>query len=222
MLSAPGQFGVDFAHVKETAARLAALRAEGFELAVVIGGGNIFRGINLKSAGLSRTPSDQMGMLATLINGIALKAALEEAGVASCLVTALECPRVAESYQYDKVLAAIEKGELIIFVGGTGNPYFTTDTCAALRACEIGADLLVKATKVKGVYDKEPSEAGARRFDTLTGTDYISRQLKVMDMTAVELCMKEEIPIFVMDMGELGLKSLDNLMKNHQGTLIKG
>lgn len=216
-------FGIDYALVKETAEMLSKLQKEGLELAVVLGGGNIFRGIHLANSGMARTSADQMGMLATLINGIALKTALESLQSGVYLVTALDCPKVAESYQYDKASAALKEGKIVIFVGGTGNPYFTTDTCAALRGAEMQVDLLVKATKVDGVYDKDPKrDKSAKKFDTLSWSDYLSRQLKVMDLSAVTLCMNEKIPIFVCNMALLGKKSFEDLLSNQQGTLIKG
>lgn len=216
-----GSSGVDYSQVLETAKMLAQIRSEGLQIAVVIGGGNIFRGINLANSGIKRSPADQMGMLATLINGIALKTALEEVGIKVQLMSALECPRVAASFQYDQALKALDEGEMILFVGGTGNPYFTTDTCAALRAAEMGVDVLVKATKVDGVYDKDPlKDPQAKKFDTLTWSDYIARHLKVMDLSAVTLCMNEKIPIFVCNMALLGKQPFAELLSNKQGTLI--
>ena len=171
---------------------------------------------------MKRTPADQIGMLATIMNGVALKAALEKIGARVRLISALECPKVAENYQYDHALFALESGEIVIFVGGTGNPYFTTDTCAALGLPKSEADLLVKATKVNGVYDRDPKEEGAKKFIELPYREFLSRQLKVMDMTAVTLCLNEKIPIFVFCMDDLGTKSFDTLIKEEQGTLIKG
>lgn len=218
-----GSSGIDPLKVQATAQMLSTLGREGLQVAVVIGAGNIFRGITLAAAGMTRTPADQMGMLATLINGLALKAALETLGERVRLVTALDCPKVAESYQYDKTRAAIESGEIVIFVGGTGNPYFTTDTCAALRAAEMGVDLLVKATKVDGVYDADPHKnKGAKRLSSLTWSDFLSRQLAVMDLSAVALCMSEKIPILVCDMSLLGKNPFHAILKEKQGTLIQG
>lgn len=222
MLTQPGGFGIDAVRVKDTADKLIRVKEKGVELALVVGGGNIFRGLQLEKSGLKRTPADQIGMLATIMNGVALKTALEKAGAKVRLISALECPKIAESYQYDRTLSYLNDGEIVIFVGGTGNPYFTTDTCAALRAAEIEADLLVKATKVDGVYDRDPKEGNAKKFVELSYSEFLSRQLKVMDMTAVTLCLNERIPIFVFCMDDLGIKSFDTLIEEKQGTLIKG
>lgn len=223
MLVTPGNFGMDNARVVETAERLLKLKEEpSTQLAVVIGGGNIFRGKNLEEMGVTRTAGDQMGMLATLMNGLALKSALKKLGAKVRLFSALDCPKVAESFQIDIVQKALEEGYLTIFVGGTGSPYFTTDTAAALRAAEIGANFLVKATKVDGVYDKDPKEQGASLFKELTWDDFLARQLKVMDQTAVQICRNEKIPIFVFNMALLGETTLQKLMTAEQGTLIKG
>lgn len=220
MLLGSNPMGIDPAALKKTALNLAKVKNEGFELAVVIGGGNIFRGLHLADNGLNRTQADHMGMLATLINGVALKAELEKQGVKTTLFSALECPRVAESYQYDKVIDALKRGDLIIFVGGTGNPLFTTDTAAALRASEIGADLLVKATKVDGVFDKDPLKGGATKFDSLSYADYLNKKLGVMDLTAITLCMNNKVPVFVMNMNELGSNQLQSLITHKKGTII--
>ncbi|MFN4174802.1 MAG: UMP kinase [Parachlamydiaceae bacterium] len=220
MLLGNNPMGIDPLALKNTAANLIKVKNEGYELAIVIGGGNIFRGLHLADNGLNRTQADHMGMLATLINGVALKAELEKQGVKTTLFSALECPRVAESYQYDKVIDSLEKGDLIVFVGGTGNPLFTTDTAAALRASEIGADLLVKATKVDGVYDRDPKKGGAKMFETLSYADYLSKKLAVMDLTAITLCMNNKVPVFVMNMKELGTHELKNLITHKKGTII--
>ena len=220
MLGSPG---IDYDKVRETAKRLSDLQNGGLELCFVIGGGNILRGIHLESSGIDRTPADQMGMLATLINGVALKAALEQLGERVTLISALDCPSIADPFRYDRAQGALKEGHLVIFVGGTGNPYFTTDTCAALRACEMGVDLLVKATKVDAIYDRDPKkDKHANKFTSLTWTDFIDKQLKVMDLTAVSLCRDQQIPIFVCDMTHLGQKSFEDLISKQQGTLIKG
>ena len=220
MLLGSNPMGIDPIALKKTASNLIKVKNEGYELAVVIGGGNIFRGLHLADNGMNRTQADHMGMLATLINGVALKAELEKQGTKTTLFSALECPRVAESYQYDKVIDALKRGELIVFVGGTGNPLFTTDTAAALRASEIGADLLVKATKVDGVYDKDPMKGSATKFDALSYVEYLNKKLGVMDLTAITLCMNNQVPVFVMNMNDLGTNQLQNLITHKKGTII--
>lgn len=221
MLLGPEKMGIDENALIHTAKSLIHLKNEGYEVAVVIGGGNIFRGLSLVKSGIARTPADQMGMLATLINGVALKNAIEALKVKAHLFSALACPQVCDSYQYDHVLDALEEGQIVIFVGGTSNPYFTTDSAAALRASEIGADLLIKATKVDGVYDKDPKEAGAKKYETISYTDFLNKKLGVMDLTAVTLCMNNHIPIFVFNMKHLGRKNLKDLISHQEGTLIK-
>lgn len=220
MLLGKNAMGIDPDALKRTAEKLVKVKSEGHELAVVIGGGNIFRGLHLADNGLNRTQADHMGMLATLINGVALKAELEKQGTKTTLFSALECPRVAESYQYDKVIDALKRGDLIIFVGGTGNPLFTTDTAAALRSSEIGADLLVKATKVDGVYDKDPLKGGAKRYDSISYAEYLNNKLGVMDLTAITLCMNNKVPVFVMNMNELGQDKIKDLIAHKKGTII--
>lgn len=198
--------------------------AQGVQVGIVIGGGNIFRGLQGVAQGMARTPADQIGMLATIINGIALKQALESIGCPTALLTALECPRVAETFTLDRAKSHFDQGHSCLFVGGTGNPYFTTDTAAALRASEIGADAFLKATKVDGVYNKDPmKEANAVRYDRLTYSQVLADQLQVMDATSVALCMNAKIPILVFHMDELrdpGL--LKKLAEGKKGTKIGG
>lgn len=222
MLMGKNPFGIDLKSCLSTARQILNFRGEELEVAVVIGGGNMFRGIHVEGPALSRASADHLGMLATLMNGVALKNALEEEGGKARLFTALECPKIAESYQYDKARKAFLQGEILIFVGGTGNPYFTTDSAAALRACEMGVDLLAKATKVDGVYDQDPSKTGAQKYETLSYEEYLNKKLKVMDLTAVTLCMDQKIPIFVFNMQMLGRKPLDELISGKSGTLIQG
>lgn len=197
-------------------------REEGYEVAVVIGGGNIFRGISLKNLGMERSPADQMGMLATLINGIALKEALDSIQCPATLMSALECPKIAESYQWRKALDYIEKGHVLIFVGGTGNPYFTTDTAAAMRACEIQADVLLKATKVDGIYEKDPLKfPSAKRYSTLTYEQFLAEKLEVMDATAIALCMSNQIPLLVFNMQMLGKYPMSHILNDRKhGTVV--
>ncbi len=171
---------------------------EGAEIAVVVGGGNIFRGLTGAQCGTDRTTGDFMGMLATVINAMAIQSALENAGIQTRVMTAIHMPEVAEPFIRRKAVRHLEKGRVVIFGAGTGNPYFTTDSAAALRASEINADVLMKATKVDGVYDADPmTNRDAVRYETVTYQDALSKQLKVMDAAAFSLCMENDIPIVV-------------------------
>lgn len=215
-------FGVNPEACLKIAGDLKRLQAMGLEIAVVIGGGNIFRGIKLKSLGLERTPADHMGMLATIMNGIALQQALTALQCPSKVLSALECPKAVETYHWAKAQEYLSDGKIMIFVGGTGNPYFTTDSAAALRACEIKADLLLKATKVDGIYDKDPLKyADAQQYDSMTYAQFLAQKLQVMDATAVTLCMGNQIPIFVFNMSHLGTMKIDELMPQPKyGTIV--
>ena len=215
-------FGIDIASILQLASSLKRIMQEGFQVALVIGGGNIFRGLHLKSIGVERTPADQMGMLATIMNGIALQQALNAVDCSSKLMSALECPDVAESYNWHRANEYLSSGRVVIFVGGTGNPYFTTDSAAALRACEIHADLLLKATKVNGIYDQDPIKfPQAKRYTTLSYTQYLAEKLEVMDASAIALCMNNHLPIFVFNMEMLGKEPLKKiLLSSEKGTLI--
>lgn len=174
------------------------LQAEGAEIAVVVGGGNIFRGLAGEQGGTDRTTGDYMGMLATCINAMALQSALENVGIETRVQTAISMPAVAEPFIRRKAMRHLEKGRVVIFGAGTGNPYFTTDSAAALRASEIGADVLMKATKVDGIYTADPvKDPSATRFDKITYNDALRKQLKVMDAAAFSLCMENDIPIVV-------------------------
>lgn len=198
------EFGLDQSACRKLAHALLVLHDQGLEVAVVIGGGNIFRGITLENDGMERSAADQMGMLGTLINGIAFRQTLQAIGAKAKLMSALECPRVAETYNWEKALKSISKGEILIFVGGTGNPYFTTDSAAALRACEINADLLVKATKVDGVYNKDPLKfPDAVKYNSITYAQALAERLEIMDATAIALCQSNSLPIFVFKMQAL-------------------
>lgn len=215
-------FGIDASSLRQLASSLKAITQEGIELAVVIGGGNIFRGINFKDVGIERSPADQMGMLATLINGVALQQALTGLECSSKVMSAIECPSVAESYNWQSANEYLSLGKIIIFVGGTGNPYFTTDTAAALRACEIHADILLKATKVNGVYNQDPLKfPNAKKYSTLSYSQYLAEKLEVMDAASIALCMNNRLPIFVFNMQMLGKESLKKILSNNEnGTLI--
>ncbi len=197
------QYGVDPAVCSFIARQLAAAASAGVEVGVVVGGGNIFRGLAAAAKGMDRATGDYMGMLATVMNGLALQDALERAGIASRVMTAIAMNEVAEPYIRRRAIRHLEKGRVTIFVAGTGNPYFTTDTAAALRAVEIGADVLLKATRVDGVYDADPlTHPDARRFARLTYADVLTDRLAVLDATAVSLCMENDLPIIVFDLNE--------------------
>ena len=177
----------------------------GVEVAMVIGGGNIFRGLAGASRGMDRAHADYMGMLATVINGLALQDALEARGVYTRVMSAITVNEICEPYIRRRALRHLEKGRVVIFAGGTGNPYFTTDTAAALRAAEIHADVILKATKVDGVYDRDPvKHSDAVRFDSVSYMEVLQRGLKVMDSTAVSLCMDNDIPIIVFNLNDEG------------------
>ncbi|MBW2701508.1 MAG: UMP kinase [Deltaproteobacteria bacterium] len=195
----------DPAIVAATTAELKEIRDLGVELAVVVGGGNVIRGMSAAEMGIDRTTGDYMGMLATLINCMALQDSLERQGVTTRLMTALSVDEVAEPYIRRRGIRHLEKNRVVLLAAGTGNPYFTTDTAAALRAMELKADAVLKATRVDGVYDADPlKDPNARRFKRLTYMDVIKRDLRVMDTTAVSLCMDNKIPILVFKMTESG------------------
>lgn len=200
------------------------LAAQKVQIGIVIGGGNIFRGLVGAAAGMARTPADQIGMLATLINGLALQQALVALGCPAVVLTALECPRVAETFTLSRAEKHLNEGHVCIFVGGTGNPYFTTDTAAALRASEIQADVLLKATKVDGVYSSDPfKDPTAKKYDTVTYSDFLAQNLEVMDATSIALCMKSQIPIVVFNMKQLTEPHLlTHLSQGKLGTEISG
>jgi uridylate kinase len=223
-LRGPQAFGIDQAACEQVATYLQGFHGAGIELGVVIGGGNIFRGMDLRLSCIPRTPADHMGMLATLLNGIALQQALMAQGVPVCVMSALECPKVAESYNWTKALQYLKEGTVVLFVGGTGNPYFTTDTAAALRASEIGADVLLKATKVEGIYDKDPLKyPDAVKYETLSYSQILAEKLQVMDATAVALCRSSQIPIFVFNMERLVQEPLEEVLTQVQrGTWVSG
>ena len=194
-------FGIDGAVAAQIAREVAEIRAIGVELAIVIGGGNIFRGVKASAVGMDRAQADYMGMLATVINALALQDALERVGVQTRVVSAIEMRAVAEPFIRRRAIRHIEKGRVVLFAAGTGNPYFTTDTAAALRAMEIKAEVILKATKVDGIYTADPvTDPGATKFDTLSYLDVLDRRLKVMDATAVSLCMDNKLPIVVFNL----------------------
>ncbi len=200
------EFGIDAAVLQHLADEIKPVWQDGVEIAVVVGGGNIFRGIQGAAAGMDRAQGDNMGMLATVINCLALQDCFERNGMDSRVMSAIEMHQVCETYIRRRAIRHLEKGRIAIFAAGTGNPYFTTDTAAALRACEIGAEILMKATKVDGIYDADPMKhPEAKKFDTITYHEVLERELKVMDATATALCHDNHMPMMVFDMGQDGV-----------------
>ncbi len=205
MLAGEQGFGISPEALDRFAREIQAVQALGCEVAVVIGGGNVFRGVALATAGMDRANADYMGMLATVINALALQDALERLGVKTRVQTAIQMDRIAEPYIRRRAVRHLEKGRVVLFAAGTGNPFFSTDMAAALRAAEVQADVILKATKVDGVYDRDPEvHADARRFDTLSFDQVMERKLRVMDPTAVALCNDTGIPIVVFRFAEPG------------------
>jgi uridylate kinase len=207
------EFGIAPEMLTHYAAEISNLVNKGIEVAVVIGGGNIFRGLQAKDSGIPRVQGDYMGMLATVMNGMAVQSALEKIGVYTRLISAIPMPQIAEPYIRRRAVRHLEKGRVVIFSGGTGNPYFTTDSAAALRATEINADVILKGTRVDGVYNADPEkDPDAIRYNIISFDRVIKEGLKVMDMTAFTICQENNIPIIVFD-----INGEDNLMK-----IIKG
>lgn len=199
------QYGIDPDIVARVAEEISGVHREGFEIGIVVGGGNIFRGVSSAADGMDRANADYMGMLATVINALALRDALERAGSPTRVQTAITIQQVAEPYIRLRAMRHLEKGRIVVFAGGTGNPFFTTDTTAALRGAEIGADAVLKATKVDGVYDADPmTHPDARLLSDVTYMEAIQRQLGVMDATAVTMCMDNHLPIRVFNMNRPG------------------
>lgn len=216
------KFGIDFKMLQHYARQVEQLVEEKIEVAIVIGGGNIFRGMQAEKSGMDRVQGDYMGMLATVMNGMALQSALESIGVYTRLVTAIEMKAIAEPYIRRRAVRHLEKGRVVIFSGGTGSPYFTTDSTAALRANEISADVILKGTRVDGIYTADPEkDATATKFDRLSFAKVISMGLSVMDMTAFTLCQENNLPIIVFD-----INRPENLMRiingEAVGTLVEG
>jgi uridylate kinase len=202
-LAGPQGFGIDPTRAEAVAARIGQVRALGTQVAVVIGAGNLWRGREGLARGMERSTADYMGMLGTVMNALALMEALERAGQVTRVMSAIEMRAVAEPYIRRRAIRHLEKDRVVILGGGTGNPYFSTDTAGALRAMEIGADILIKATKVDGVYEADPQQdPDARRFDRLTYIEALNRRLQVMDSTALSLCMDNNLPILVLDMAQ--------------------
>jgi len=214
------QFGIDQIVLDQYAGEVRSLVQAGVQVAIVVGGGNIFRGVQAESGGMDRAQGDYMGMLATMINSMALQASLEKMGLSTRLQSAIKMEQIAEPFIRRKAIRHLEKGRIVIFGAGTGNPYFTTDTAASLRAVEIGADVILKGTRVDGIYDKDPEKhTDAVRYETVSFKEAISQNLKVMDMTAFTLCQENNLPIIVFDMNKPG--NLLNIAKGqHIGTRV--
>ena len=215
-------FGIDSDMLHHYAAQVKELVKEGVEVAIVIGGGNIFRGLQAKASGIERVQGDYMGMLATVINGMALQSALEGSGVYTRLITAIEMKQIAEPYIRRRAIRHLEKGRVVIFSAGTGSPYFTTDSAAALRANEINADVILKGTRVDGIYSADPEkDPSATKFDRISFAKVISLGLSVMDMTAFTLCKENNLPIIVFDINRK--ENLSRIIKGEMvGTLVEG
>ena len=214
-------FGMDSTVLTQYAKEIQAVTQAGVEVALVIGGGNIYRGMNEAETGIERAHGDYMGMLATVINGMALQAGLEKIGVYTRLQSAIKMEQVAEPYIRRRAIRHLQKGRVVIFGAGTGNPYFTTDTAGSLRAIEIGADVILKGTRVDGVYTADPEkDPTATKYTTVSYQECLSKNLRIMDMTAFALCMENNLPIIVFDMNQPG-----NLLKvalgENVGTIIK-
>ena len=215
-------YGIDPNRLSDYANEIKNIIEQNIEVAIVIGGGNIFRGLAGASNGMDRVQGDYMGMLATIINGLALQSALEEAELQTRLLTSIEMKEIAEPFIKRRAVRHLEKGRVVIFGGGTGNPYFTTDTAAVLRAIEIGADVILKGTRVDGIYTSDPEkDSTATKFDNITFKEVLNNDLKVMDMTAFTLSEENKLPIIVFDMNKKG-----NLLKvisgENIGTLVDG
>ena len=204
-LAAGQGFGVDPSRIHEVAAELKEVHALGAQIAIVVGGGNFFRGVAMQAKEMDRVSADHMGMLATVINALALQDALEKQGVYTRVQSAIEMNQVAEPFIRRRAIRHLEKGRIVIFAGGTGNPYFSTDTAASLRAMEIKADAILKATKVDGIYDADPVLVkDATKFDTISYLEVLKRGLKVMDSTAISLCRDNNLPIIIFNLNQRG------------------
>lgn len=215
-------YGIDIDRVAQYAKDIQAVHARGIEIALVIGGGNIYRGLSAEKAGMDRVQADYMGMLATVINSMALQDALEKTGVKTRLLTAIKMEQICEPFIRRRAVRHLEKGRIVIFGAGTGNPYFTTDTAASLRAIEINADVVMKGTRVDGIYTADPlKDSSATRYDEISFDEVYQKNLNVMDMTAFTLCQENKLPIVVFDMNKPG-----NFMRLAEGepigTLVRG
>ncbi len=216
VLQGKGKYGIEDKTLQEIAKEITGIKKLGVELAIVIGGGNIFRGLEASAKGMDRAHADYIGMLATVINALALQDALESSGTYTRVMSAIEMSELAEPYIRRRAVRHLEKGRVVIFAAGTGNPFFTTDTAAALRGIEINADVMLKATKVDGVYDKDPVKyKNAKKFSKLGHMDIIKKRLKVIDVTAASLCMDNGLPIIIFN-----LKKSGNIKKIIEGNKI--
>ena len=215
-------FGIDSKTIKSLASEISEAKDTGVEIGIVIGGGNIFRGLNDDDSEIERATGDHMGMLATIINSLAMQDALEKQHVETRVLTAIKMDEIAEPYIRRRAMRHLERGRLTIFSGGTGSPYFTTDTAAALRAVEIGADIIIKGTKVDGIFDRDPEkDKNAKHIEQLTYMDVLEKNLRIMDSTAISLCMENDLPIVVYNMKVPGnLKKL--LSGENIGTKVTG
>jgi uridylate kinase len=222
VLTGEGEYGIDPEVICQIAQEVKEVKNLGVELAIVIGGGNIFRGMAASAKGMDRASADYMGMLATVMNGLALQDALEKIDVYTRVQTAIEMRQIAEPYIRRRAIRHLEKGRVVIFAGGTGNPYFTTDTTASLRAMEIEAEVILKGTKVDGIYDADPLlHKRAQKYDELTYLEVLKKQLKVMDSTAISLCMDYRIPIIVFNLKKRGnIKRV--ILGERVGTKVRG
>ena len=219
-LAGDGAYGIDPAMLESVSGALAGLVQTGVQVAMVIGGGNIFRGAGLASGGMERVTADQIGMLATLMNALALQDAMESVGLYARVMSAIRINELCEDYVRRRAIRHLEKGRVVIFAAGTGNPFFTTDSAASLRAIEVNAELLIKATKVDGVYSADPlTDPRAERYERLSYDDVLSRRLAVMDTTAIVLCRDHAIPVRVLDMNKPGAL-LRAVRGADEGTLV--
>ncbi len=219
-LAGSKEFGISPSTLSEIADNISKVHSKGVEISIVVGGGNFFRGEAIASKGMDRVTADYMGMMATVMNSVALQSELEKKGLDSRVMSALTIRKVAEPYIRRRAIRHLEKGRIIILAGGTGNPYFTTDTTAALRSVEVGAQAVLKATKVDGVYSEDPHKnSNAKRYTYLTFKDVINKELKVMDLTAITLCKENNLPIVVFDISKKD--ALFNIFNSkNEGTLI--
>ena len=216
VMAGPAQFGLDAGRVKALAEEVAEVARTGVEIGLVVGGGNFFRGVSAAAQHMDRVAADHMGMLATVINSVALQDALEKQGIPTRVMTAITIAQVAEPYIRRRAIRHLEKGRLVVFAAGTSNPYFSTDTAATLRALEIHAEVVAKATRVDGVYDKDPmTHADAVRFETISHSDVLTKNLRVMDASAVAMCRDNKLPIIVFNLTVRG-----NIMKMAMGENI--
>ena len=219
-LMGDGEYGIDSKMLSQYASEINSIVEQGIQVAVVIGGGNIYRGIQSEGAGFDRVQGDHMGMLATIINGMALQSALESIDIETRLLTAIRMEQVAEPYIRRKAMRHLQKGRVVVFGGGTGNPYFTTDTAATLRAIEIEADVILKGTRVDGIYTADPEkDANATKYDAITFDEVFQKKLNIMDLTAFTLCQENKLPIKVFNFNISG--NLNKVCKGENvGTLV--